>query len=63
MPSRPSGSEAPDVPNRDESDIREEDVWDEHLASVHVGRHWAYLFAVLVGGFVLMVALIAILGG
>lgn len=48
---------------RDEPDIRQEDVWEEHLENVHVGRHWAYLFGVLVGGFVLMVGLIAILGG
>ena len=51
------------MPKRDESDIRQEDVWDEHLANVHVGGHWLYLFGVLVGGFVLMVALIAVLGG
>ena len=48
---------------RDEPEISQEDVWDEHLANVHVGRHWMYMFGVLIGGFVLMVALIAVVGG
>ena len=47
---------------KDETNIRQQQVWDEHLADVHVGRHWAYLGAVLVGGFLLMLALIAALG-
>ena len=46
----------------DETDIRQEQVWDEHLAEVHVGGHWAYLWGVLIGGFLLMLALIAALG-
>ena len=48
---------------KDESTISQEEVWQEHLANVHVGRHWAYMIGVLAGSFVLMVALIAILGG
>ena len=42
--------------------MSEDNVRDEHLKEVNVGGHWAYLFAVLVGGFLLMVALIAYLG-
>jgi hypothetical protein len=46
----------------DEATLSEEDVWKEHLDAVKVGPHWAYLFGVLLGGFLLMVALIALLG-
>ena len=42
--------------------MNEDAVREEHLNEVHIGRHWAYLFAVLVGSFLLMVALIAVLG-
>lgn len=48
--------------SKEEEDIRQEDVWDEHLTGVNRPAHWAYLFGVLVGSFVLMVALIAALG-
>ena len=47
---------------RDETKVTHDQVWSDHLREVHVGRHWAYLAAVLVGGFLLMVALIAFLG-
>jgi hypothetical protein len=47
---------------KDETKVTQDQVWNEHLADVHVGRHWAYLAAVIVGGFLLMVALIALLG-
>lgn len=47
---------------KDESKIQEADVQKEHLGGVQIGAHWAYLFAVLVGSFLLMVALIALLG-
>ena len=50
------------MPKRDETRISQEDVWEEHLQNVHVGRHWAYLFGVLIGSSALMVALIALLG-
>ena len=47
---------------KDETTISQEEVWNEHLESVHVGGHWAYMLAVLGGSFFLMVALIAHLG-
>ena len=47
----------------DESTISQQEVWDEHLQDVHVGRHWAYITVVLGGGFLLMVALMALIGG
>ena len=47
----------------DESTISQQEVWDEHLREVHVGRHWAYIAAVLAGGFLLMVVLMAVIGG
>jgi hypothetical protein len=46
-----------------ERNVDEDEVRDEHLAEVNSAAQWAYLFAVLIGGFVLMVALIAVLGG
>ena len=45
-----------------ELEVTEEQVRQEHLHEVKVPQHWAYLFAVLIGGFLLMVAFIAILG-
>jgi hypothetical protein len=47
---------------KDETDIREDDVRAEHLQAVHVGGHWAYLLSVIVGAFLLMLGLIALLG-
>jgi hypothetical protein len=47
---------------KDESKITEEDVWNEHVDNVAVLEHWAYLLGVIIGGFVLMVGLIALLG-
>jgi hypothetical protein len=44
-----------------EQNVTEDKVRSEHLREVHVGAHWAYLFGVLFGGFVSMVALIAML--
>jgi hypothetical protein len=46
-----------------ERTIDREKVRDEHLAEVNVLAHWAYLIAVVGGGLVLMLALIAWLGG
>ena len=46
-----------------EKTITEEDVRNEHLKSVNAPAHWAYLFGMLVGSFVLMVIFIALLGG
>jgi hypothetical protein len=47
----------------DETNISQDDVWDEHLGAVNVPAHWGALFGVLVGGAILMLILIAILGG
>lgn len=46
-----------------ERDVDEDRVRNEHLNEVNAGTQWAYLFGVLLGGFLLMVALIAALGG
>ncbi len=46
-----------------EKSIDVEQVWREHLAEVHEAGHWAYLAVVLVGGTLLMLLLIAFLGG
>ena len=45
-----------------EPEMDQERVRQEHLDAVNTGAHWAYLLTVLVGGFVLMVALIGVLG-
>lgn len=47
----------------DERTLTEEDVWKEHLETVHKSAHWVYLFTVLIGGTLLMIALIALLAG
>ena len=44
-----------------ETEIREEDVRREHLTGVSAARHWGYLFGVLIGAFLVMVLLIALL--
>ncbi len=46
----------------DESKLSEDDVWQEHLESVHVAAHWAYLAAVILGGLAVMLLLMALLG-
>ncbi len=48
---------------QDETTVSIDDVWKEHLADVHVARHWAYIGGVLGGGFLAMVALMALLAG
>ena len=45
----------------DERTISQDEVWEEHLQDVHVPQHWAYMFGVLVGGFVVMLILMALL--
>ena len=45
-----------------EQTVDAEQVRDEHLKEVNEAAHWAYVFVVLVGGTVLMLALIAFLG-
>ena len=45
-----------------EAEMTEDEVYREHLESVNVPAHWAYLFGVFIGGFVLMVALMAVIG-
>jgi hypothetical protein len=47
---------------RDETELREEDIREEHQREINPRAHWAYLFGVLTGGLVLMLALIAFLG-
>jgi hypothetical protein len=42
--------------------VDEERVHQEHLATVHVRAHWAYLIGVLAGGTVIMLLFIAWLG-
>ena len=46
-----------------ERDADKEQVRKEHLAEVNPAAHWAYLFAVVGGGLLAMLALIAVLGG
>jgi hypothetical protein len=46
----------------DELNMTEEKVWNEHLDEVHATGQAVYLGVVLIGGFLLMVALIALLG-
>ena len=48
---------------KDESTVSQQEVWDEHLRDVHVGRHWAYIAGVLGGGFLLMIGLMALVSG
>ena len=48
---------------KDETQLTEEDIYEEHQRSVKPTAHWAYLFGVLGGGLLLMIALIALLGG
>ena len=45
-----------------EAEMTADEVYREHLESVNVAAHWTYLFGVLIGGFVLMVALMAVIG-
>jgi hypothetical protein len=47
---------------KDETELTEDDVRAEHHTSARPAAHWAYLFGVLGGGLVVMLALIAILG-
>lgn len=43
--------------------LTEDQVRQEHLREVHEPTQWIYLFGVLVGGFILMVLLIALISG
>ena len=45
-----------------ERNVDEDQVRTEHLAEVSPAAQWAYLFGVLLGGILLMIALIAMLG-
>lgn len=47
---------------KDETQVSAETVEREHLNEVKAGAQAAYLLSVIVGGFLLMVALIALLG-
>lgn len=46
-----------------ERTIDREKVREEHLAEVNPPAHWAYLIAIVGGGLLAMLALIAWLGG
>ena len=46
-----------------ERNVTEDDVRNEHLQQINPATQWAYLFGVLIGGFLLMVGLIAALAG
>jgi hypothetical protein len=46
-----------------EKTLSEDDVRAEHVGEVNVPAHWAYLFAVLVGGTILMILMIALMAG
>ena len=48
---------------KDETQLTEDDIYEEHQRSVKPTAHWAYLFGVLGGGLLFMIALIALLGG
>ena len=48
---------------KNEKTLSEDDVRAEHLTEVNEPAHWAYLFAVLIGGTILMIVLIAALAG
>jgi len=48
---------------RDERRVTEEQVYQEHMARVHVSAHWVYFVAVVLGGVALMLLFIAWLGG
>jgi len=49
------------TPKVDERTIDEAQVRLEHRGSVNVPGHWAYLLGVLIGGTILMIALIALI--
>ena len=46
-----------------EQTVDRDRVRDEHAASIDQRAHWLYLVAVLGGGFLLMLLMIAVLGG
>jgi hypothetical protein len=46
-----------------EREIDRERVHEEHLREVNPAAHWAYLFGVVGGGLIAMLALIGWLGG
>ena len=48
---------------KDETTLTERDIYEEHQREVRPTVHWVYLFSVLGGGLLLMLGLIAILGG
>jgi lipid-A-disaccharide synthase-like uncharacterized protein len=48
---------------KDKTQLTEDDIYEEHQRSVKPTAHWAYLFGVLGGGLLFMIALIALLGG
>jgi hypothetical protein len=59
---RGSGLAPSDGPPSSERTVTEEQVRLEHLRLVDIGHHWIYLIAVLLGGTLVMIGLIAVLG-
>jgi hypothetical protein len=49
--------------DKDEMTITEDEIREEHLREVNAASQWTYLFGVLLVGLVLMIGLIALLGG
>ena len=47
----------------DERSLTQDDVRSEHLASVNMGAQALYITGVILGGMLLMLLLIAVLGG
>ena len=47
---------------KNEADIRQEDVHEEHLAEINQSAHWLYMLLVIGGGMLLMLAIMAALG-
>jgi hypothetical protein len=45
-----------------EAKMTEERVRNEHIKAVNVGAHWVYLWGVILGALVAMVAFIGLLG-
>jgi hypothetical protein len=47
---------------KDETQLTEDDIYEEHQRSVKPTAHWIYLFGVLGAGLLAMLGLIALLG-
>ena len=47
---------------KDETQLTEDDIYEEHQRSVKPTAHWIYLFGVLGAGLLAMLGMIALLG-